>query len=919
MASPRALRQDVETLNGLLEEVLIEQAGGDFATLLRQIRQLAQERRVGLPGAGERLATKVRDLSEAEIAVAVRALSISFDLANLAEDSQRVRVLREREQQSDGASRPESIGDAILRLKTAGVAPDAVQHLLEQLRIDLVFTAHPTEAKRRTTRRVLRELRQSLHTMNQPAVLPREFQDAGDRLLSDLTLLWQVDPIRPQRPTVMNEVERGLFFFDGLWEVVPELRKELRGALREHYPGHLFHIPPFITFGSWIGGDRDGNPFVTTDVTSQALELLRKAAIERHLGVCRRLTQLLVMSSKSVAVEPAMQQALDAAVAKSSAFKASVQNIAPVEVYRRWLKIIEVRLEATLAAASGTATEGIGYRTGKELGDDVRLIADSITRHQGERIVHTFLSTWQDQIETFGLQFASLDVRQDSRVHTEVLAEIFKRTGTCSDYAAADEATRQQLLLAGPTVGNELLQYSLSDMARETLSLLKLMVRIVRSQGPERFGGHVISMTHHPSDVLAVWWLWQWAWKATPGDQTRPVTYLPIIPLFETIDDLQRGPEILEALVALPAYRDYLRTSPEPMPTQCVMVGYSDSTKDGGYLAACWGLFCVQEQLADVTARHGLRLVVFHGRGGALGRGGGPAARAIMSLPSRSVGGSLRMTEQGEVLSERYDDPQIARRHLEQVTWATLLVSGEPQPPVPEEWFALIDRLAQRSFVAYRELVEHPGFLPYFDQATPISEIERLPIGSRPSRRRERKSLSDLRAIPWTFAWTQSRQFIPAWYGLGTALLEDTQARGDDWSLLQTLYARWPLFQAVIDNAVLALAKADLGIAQRYAELAEDHPTASAVWQLIETEFQRSQAAVLMITKQPTLLAGTPWLQHSIQERNPSVDPLNLMQIELIRRMRSALDAGQEDAVLRLGELVRLTIQGVASGLRTTG
>jgi phosphoenolpyruvate carboxylase len=919
MPKQRALRQDVETLNGLLEEVLVEQTTAEFAVLLKQIRQLAQERRVGLPGAGDRLMQRVRDLTEPEIAVAVRAFSISFDLANLAEDLQRVRVLRDRELQAEGTSRPESIGDAISRLRTAGVTPEALQELLDRLRIDLVFTAHPTEAKRRTTRRVLREMRQSLQGLNQPTVLAREFQDATERLLSNLTLLWQVDPIRPQRPTVMNEVERGLFFFDGLFEIVPRLRGELRQALRDHYPGHVFRVPAFIAFGSWIGGDRDGNPFVTAEVTGQTLELLRSSAIERHLQVCRRLAQLLVMSSRSVAIEPQMQQALDGALAKSAALRAAVKSIAEVEVYRRWLKVIEVRLEAALAATSGTASEGLAYRTGRELAADVALIADSIARHQGERIVSTFVTDWQDQIDTFGLQFASLDVRQDSRVHTEVLAEIFLRTGACADYAAADEAARQQLLLPGPTVGNELLQSGLSDMARETLSLFKLMVRVVRAQGPERFGGHVISMTHNPSDVLAVWWLWQWAWKATPGDDSRPLAYLPIMPLFETIEDLRHGPEILEALVQLPEYRQYLRSSGCEIPTQCVMVGYSDSTKDGGYLAASWGLFRVQERLADVTAKHGLRLVVFHGRGGALGRGGGPAARAILSLPPRSVGGSLRMTEQGEVLAERYDDPQIARRHLEQVTWATLLVSGEPQPPVPDEWFTLIDRLSERSFTAYRQLVEHPGFLAYFDQATPISEIERLPIGSRPSRRRERKSLADLRAIPWTFAWTQSRQFIPAWYGLGTALLEHAEAAGDDWSELQTLYDRWALFQAVIDNAILALAKADLGIARQYAELADDHPTASAVWELINAEYQRSQAAVLMITRQPTLLAGTPWLQRSIQERNPSVDPLNLMQIELIRRMREEVDADHEDAAANLGELVRLTIQGVASGLRTTG
>ncbi len=916
MTTATALQQDVDYLNHLLTEVLEEQAGSEALKLVRQLRELAHERRVGVPGAGDRLVEVIRGLNEAQMATAIRAFSVSFDLANLAEDLQRVRVLNERSAATPDTPRKESIGDAVRRLKKAGVTAESMQSLLDRLRIDLVFTAHPTEAKRRTTRRILRRLRNDVSSRSANGVA-NTLESLDERLLGDLTLLWQVDSIRPSRPTVLNELDRGLFFFDGLWEVLPYLRQDLRTALSAAYPKHTFRIPAFVTFGSWIGGDRDGNPFVTAEVTGQALERLRRSAIERHRKSCEDLSELLVMSSNSVEVEPALTSALQQAMKKSSSVREAVESVADVEVYRRWLKVIDTRLQATLAAAGGTQAEGMTYRDGSELAADVRLLADSLSRHKGERIVRSLLTTWLDQIETFGLQFAALDVRQDSRVHVDVLTEVFRKAGLCEDFAAADEATRQQLLSAAPTVGNEILQ-GLSDQARETLSLFKLLVRVVRAHGPERLGGHVISMTHEPSDLLAVLWFWRWAWKATPGDESRALAYLPIIPLFETIEDLRRGPEVLSALLEIPEYRDYLHSTGDKEPSQVVMVGYSDSTKDGGYLAACWGLYRVQSRLADVACQQGLRLVVFHGRGGALGRGGGPAARAILSLPPSSVDCALRMTEQGEVLAERYDDPQIARRHLEQVTWATMLVSAEPQPLVMPEWLDLVDRMSKASYQHYRKLVEHPGFLAYFDQATPISEIERLPIGSRPSRRRERKSLSDLRAIPWTFAWTQSRQFLPAWYGLGSALLDEVNQDGS-WTFLQNLYGTWPMFQAVIDNAVLALAKADLGIAQRYAELTPEGSPARDVWALVDSEFHKTQSAVLMITREPVLLADTPWLQRSIQERNPSVDPLNLIQIELIRRVRAAMDDNDEETMNRLSELARLTIQGVASGLRTTG
>jgi phosphoenolpyruvate carboxylase len=931
------LRHDIDELNQLLEHVLAEQAGSALVDALRQIRQLAHERRLGLPGAGDLLAERIARLTEDEMAAVVRALGLYFDLANLAEDLQRVRVLRERERSAKDAEPAESIADAVARWKQSGLPAEEVQTLLDRLSIDLVFTAHPTEAKRRTTRRVLRELRTILQATRRTDVLPREQREFRERLLSALTLLWQVDPIRPQRPTVMHEVERGLFFFESLWQILPVLRRQLRQGLRRHYPEFEFRVPTWLRFGSWIGGDRDGNPFVTSEVTAWALQRLRQAAVERHLDVCRRLSQLLVMSERQFPVDAALHEALHAAVTRWPEVQSAAAQVSEVEVYRRWLKVIETRLAATLAAAGDSPADSPAYATGGELLADVQLLADSIVHHRGRRIVVGYLETWLDQIATFGLQAAALDVRQDSRVHVDVFCEIAQRLGWCEDFRAASEARRQALLLSGPAVGGELLQAGLSDIARDTLMLFQLLVRTVRSQGAERLGGHVISMTHHPSDVLAVWWLWHWAWRATPGGEDQPPAYLPIIPLFETIDDLQRGPRVMTDLLQIPQYRDYLRQSrwaaksspaglPETAlaadPTQIVMVGYSDSTKDGGYLAASWGLFRAQDRLAEVTRALGVRLVVFHGRGGALGRGGGPAARAILSLPPRSVGGALRMTEQGEVLAERYDDPQIAQRHLEQVTWATMLVSGLPSEPLPPDWPQLLDRLAERSYRRYRQLVEHPAFLSYFEQATPITEIERLPIGSRPARRRERKSLADLRAIPWTFAWTQCRHILPAWYGLGTALVEEIhgESANGDWHALQTLYNRWPLFQAVIDNAALALAKADLGIARRYAELALTRdPQAEEVWRLIEEEYQRSQAAVLMVTGEPALLSGLPWLQRSIQERNPSVDPLNLIQIELLRRMRTAMEQGADDLVERLSELTRLTIQGVAAGLRTTG
>jgi phosphoenolpyruvate carboxylase len=453
----------------------------------------------------------------------------------------------------------------------------------------------------------------------------------------------------------------------------------------------------------------------------------------------------------------------------------------------------------------------------------------------------------------------------------------------------------------------------LAPLSQDTLELFRLLHEAIGTFGPTCLGGHVISLTQCPSDVLNVLWLWRWA-QATA---TVPnYNELPIVPLFEKIDDLRNAAETLDATLSHPLYQEHVSRLGN---RQIIMIGYSDSTKDGGYLAACWGLYQAQSQLQTVADKHGVALTFFHGRGGSLGRGGGPAARGILSLPPETLDGSLRLTEQGEVLAERYDDTQVAFRHLEQVAWATLTASALPGVDVKPEWREMIEELSSRSYTAYRTLVDQPDFIQFFASATPIDEIENLPIGSRPSRRRGERTLADLRAIPWVFSWTQNRCMIPAWYGLGTALTAVKYRDRSSWNIVCEMYRSWPFMQATIDNAVLALAKADMYIAHHYADLEENSDLRQRCWTLIAAERDRTRQALLDMVGGQELLATNPWFLSSVDARNPYIDPLNLIQVDLLRRRRTlpveASDAERE----QLRDLLRLTVQGIAAGMRTTG
>lgn len=884
----------------LLDLVVREQVGESLAESMKKIRRLAIERRVGLPDAEERLIEILKGLEPRELRSVIRWLSLFFDLANAAEERVRIEVLGERDRQSkiNGLPRGESIAAAISDLAAQGLSATEMQRWLDKLKIEPVFTAHPSEAKRRTTRQLLRRIRQLL-----PSIEDGTIEEVEPEIVADLTVLWQSDLVRPDRPPVMSEVSRGLYFASTLWDVAPRVYHEMRTALRKVYPNYRFEIPRFLSFGSWIGGDRDGHPFVTADITRLTFGRLRRAAIEGHLAMCRQLRERLVMSDQLIPSDSVLRERIETICKQSPELEQSLASISRQETYRQFIGMLDFRLKETLASFDAKSPTSAAYESIKEFRGDLDALHASVAKNKGDRIASQYIQPWIDLVQTFGFHFASLDIRQNSVVHARCLEEVVAlQNGRQSDdlieFVQSGKPTR-----IDPS--------QLSSESKEVFDTFLLVARAYGSWGAEAIGCYIISMTHSAFDVFTVLWLWKTAWLQT-HDDTEELPALPIVPLFETITDLQNSATIFDELMTDDIYRGYLADTDQQQ--QIVMVGYSDSTKDGGYLTACWELHQGQKTLAETAARHHIDLTIFHGRGGALGRGGGPAARAIRSLPQNAVGGRLRVTDQGEVLSERYDDPVIAHRHLEQILNATLMVSAGPKTDPDPSWTRAMDMLSETSLKKYREFIEHPGFLDYFDRATPISEIETLPIGSRPSRRKgQQRALSDLRAIPWTFAWTQSRHLLPAWYGMGTSIRKFVDDSGSKWSTVRSMYENWSMFRALIDNAELALAKADMDIAREYALLASEE-SGSELWEMISTEFELSRGAVLMIKDIPELLAGIEWLKASVRSRNPYVDPLNFAQIMLLNRIRSN-EADNDE----LTHLVRLSIQGIAAGLRTTG
>ncbi len=882
-----------------LGHVLRRHGGDEAYDLVEQVRHLAKAGRGGDARAVEQLEAVIRELDLEQASRLVRALSCFFDLANLSEDRHRVRVLREREASASPLPRGESLGAVLIALKEQqGLSFEQACDLLQKLDVDLVFTAHPTEAKRRTVRRTLGRLRDDLAAFDRADLLPREREQLIQRVQGDLACLWGTDTLRPAPPSVDEEVERSLFVVDPLWAVIPRLMRQVRRALRLAYEKEVADVPRVVQFGTWIGGDRDGNPFVTVEVTGRTLSRLRRAAVQRHLTEARELRRMLSLSTGHSPVTDALTQAVAAGVQRYPDARVAVERISERELYRRFLTVVMHRLQASLEVDPVAQLPDAAYRGAAELRADVELIRESLLAANQSELCEGPVQAWLDRIDTFGLHFARLDIRQHSGVLRETVSELLAASGQPWDWEAVEESQRVERLSQVPGGLKDVDPAGLSEASRETLALFELLEQASATLGPEALGWSVVSMTHRASDVLAAWWLAKAA--AVRLGHEAPRAAMPVAPLLETIDDLRDSGATLTTLLECEPYRRDLERRHDMR--QAVMIGYSDSCKDGGYLASNWRLFEAQRELARVARGVGVSLSLFHGRGGSLGRGGGPAARGITSLPAESVDHRVRVTEQGEVIAERYDDPEVALRHLEQVAGATAKVSVTRQPDVPPAWLELMDRASDTAQRHYRALRDRPGFLDYFGQATPIDVIERLPIGSRPSRRKARTSLDDLRAIPYTFAWMQNRHLLTGFYGLGTAL------SAEDAGTLRAMYEGWPVFRAVIDNAEMALAKADVPIARRYAALLKDDAVREDMLAAFETEYATSRTVVLQIKDCEALLDKVPWLQRSIRVRNAYLDPLNLVQVDLMRR---GVDPTQ--AVLRA------TVQAIAAGLRTTG
>jgi phosphoenolpyruvate carboxylase len=915
----------IHLLGNLLGDVIVAQDGPAALELEEDVRARAKQLRAAPnPADADALAALIADLPVAQLTGLIKAFTHYFGLINLAESVERLRVLHERDRADGGQPRSESVETALVALKQRGIGADQLQALLDHAQITPVFTAHPTESKRRTSLKKLHRIADAARQLQDSDIMPRQRERLLAAIEEEVISLWHSDEVRVIKPTVIDEVKNGLYYFEeSLVEMLPGLYRDMERSLREIYPDHEWRVPSFVRFGTWVGGDRDGNPFVTPAVTVEALRLLMSRIIRHHIRSVERLSHRLSQSSHQVAVSAEMDEFVARHAPLFPELAVVLERRNPHEPYRQVCSYIHAKLHQTLAYVerytpdwSGVAVQpsaGTWYATAAELERDLLVMDASLRQHGGAAVADGFLRDVWRAVSVFGLHTATLDIRQHSSRHTAAVAEILAQSGVCADYAALGQPERAALLER--ELGNPRplipthLHYSPETV--ETIETFRAVAAILEDLNAEAIETYIISMTEGVSDLLAVLLLAREAGLYEPGVRSR----LNIVPLFETGADLTASPEIMHAVLSSAAYRQHLALRGD---VQEIMLGYSDSNKDGGFLDAHWALYRAQLALAAVTAQHAIGLRLFHGRGGAVGRGGGPANRAILGQPPGTVGGRIKITEQGEVISDRYAEPETAYRHQEQVINAVLRSSFmASSTQVPPAWEKALEQLARHSRQVYRGLVyDHPRFVEYFRAATPITEISRLKIGSRPASRKASDRIEDLRAIPWVFSWMQSRVTLPGWYGLGSALDAYVQGSPGGLETLREMYHDWPFFSTIIDNAQMILAKADMDIAERYAALVPDQALAGEIFGIIKAEYELTVARLCEVAQIDEVLASQPILGRSIKQRNPYVDPLSFVQIELLRRLRADPEGAEhqpiEDAML-------LSINGIAAGLKNTG
>ena len=893
------LRRDVRSLGTLLGRVISEQAGGPLFSTVERLRRLlighrersgSQEQASGDKDALLNEAKEIVAKLEIEEAYRIsKAFAIYFELTNLAETNHRKRRRRAAKLHKDQPPLAGSFRGTLTRMKKAGMSVEDALAALKKVRVIPVFTAHPTEVARRTVLSKRRRIAKQLQRLDRLPLSDSDALQLESAIRAEITSLWQTDEVRIEKPLVTDEIRMGLDHYPAsIFAALPRIYTEIADSFREVY-GHIFRnedLPEVLSFGSWIGGDRDGNPFVTPESTGEALQRARNTILGYYVERVEFVGEQLSSSVHQVSISEPLQAKLAQYTKSLGSEHSHLARISATELYRRFLNFVSIRLRASRNKSTSTAS----YKSADEFAGDLQLIHESLSRNLGGELAELLIDPLLRTVRTFGFHLSTLDIRQHERVHTQALKEL-----------GAEGLTTAATIPAG-----------ISPPTVDLLETFRSMPKFKKMYPAGAIRNYVISGVESEDDILAVLKLAKITNVplAASGDDPG----LTPVPLFESIGSLRNSAAIMKKVWSTPEYKDLLQSWGG---WQEIMLGYSDSNKDGGMLTSLWELYKAHHALHQLAKEHNVKLRLFHGRGGTVGRGGGPTHESILAQPVGDFSGEIRITEQGEVLTWKYSDPILAEWNLELMIAACLEALARPNGPRigdDERWKAAIEEMSEKSFEFCRQnIADNPDIPTYFEESTPVNQLEFARIGSRPARRSTSKRLEDLRAIPWVFGWMQSRHALPAWFGVGYAL-ELYASRGPDQEqLLKEMTKSFPLFSNLIGNVELAMAKADMNIARLYASLVKDEALRDRVWKMLTEEFDRTRRMLLRITNQNDLLERKPVLSRSVRLRNPYVDPMSLIQVDMLRRKRSGADT--EAVNYALGA----TINGIAAGLHNTG
>ncbi|HWT70737.1 MAG TPA: phosphoenolpyruvate carboxylase [Oxalicibacterium sp.] len=926
------LKEDIRLLGRLLGDVLRDQQGDEAFEVVETIRQTAVRfRREADPQAGAELNKLLKKLTREQTISVVRAFSYFSHLANIAEDQHQNRSRRASLLSGEPLDEP-GVASALERLAEAGVTRATVRKFFNEALISPVLTAHPTEVQRKSILDAEHDIARLLAARDLP-MTARERAANTEMLHSHVTSLWQTRLLRYTKLTVADEINNALSYYQITFlRELPALYADIEAEIAEQFPqrggSHAHHeVQPYVQMGSWIGGDRDGNPNVNADTMRYALARHSTTILEFYLEEVHALGAELSVSTFLAGVSPEVQALADMSTDHSPHREDEQYRRALIGIYARLAAT--ARLHGSINVLRRDVSPATPYAAPEEFARDLQTLIDSLRTHHGGALTKPRLDTLRRAVDIFGFHLATLDMRQSSDVHERVLAELFARSHVESSYADLPEESKIELLLselAKPRLlFSPYLRYS--DETTSELNVLRTAHEIRKKYGARAIRNYIISHTETVSDLLEVFLLQRETGLLRVGDDnvSGASDELMVIPLFETIPDLRLAATIMEKMMAIPLVRGLIAKQGN---LQEVMLGYSDSNKDGGFLTSNWELYKAELRLVEVFNRAGVKLRLFHGRGGSVGRGGGPSYDAIVAQPMGTVNGQIRLTEQGEIIASKFSNPEIGRRNLALLVAATLEASLMPHPTDSKhakklaEFESVMSELSELAYHAYRDLVyETPGFTDYFFSATPIAEIAELNIGSRPASRKASRRIEDLRAIPWGFSWGQCRLLLPGWYGFGSAietwLSQGGSNKAKRTATLRAMFKEWPLFATLLSNMDMVMSKTDLAVASRYSEMVADKKLRNSIFKRIVDEHERVSASLTLITGRKDRLANNPSLARSIKHRFAYLDPLNHLQVELIKRHRTAMRNGQVDDRVRRG--IHLSINGIAAGLRNTG